>query len=90
MPFKIFLSIFSAVFFAEMGDKTQLAGLSLVSRTKSPWLVFLGSVSAYTIVTLFTVCFGHLLGRYLPENFIRFVSASIFIIIGIFMLLGKV
>lgn len=90
MPLKIFLTIFLLVLFAEIGDKTQLAGLSLASRTKSPWIIFLGSVSAYAIITLFTVFLGTFLGRCLPVNLIRFVSAFVFILIGILLLLGKI
>ncbi len=87
---KFFFSAFSAVFLAELGDKTQLAGLSLVSKTKAPWTVFLGSVSAYAIVTLLTVFLGHLLGRFIPANIIRVAAASVFIVIGILMLVGRI
>jgi putative Ca2+/H+ antiporter (TMEM165/GDT1 family) len=66
-----------------------LAGLTLVSKSKAPWPVFLGSVSAYILVTIGTVFLGQLLGKFIPENFIRFGAALVFIAIGILMLVGK-
>lgn len=89
MDMKFFLSAFSTVFLAELGDKTQLAALSLASKSKTPLTVFLGSVSAYILVTLATVFLGHLLGKFIPVQFIRFGAATAFIIIGILMFAGK-
>lgn len=58
MDWKIFFATFGAVFLAELGDKTQLAGLTLASETKKPFLIFFGSVSAYAVITLITVLAG--------------------------------
>ncbi|MCX5656921.1 MAG: TMEM165/GDT1 family protein [Candidatus Omnitrophica bacterium] len=90
MDIKFFLSAFSTVFLAELGDKTQLAALSLASKSKAPLTVFLGSVSAYIVVTLLTVLLGQLLGKFIPVQFIRFGAASAFIVIGILMFIGKI
>jgi len=89
MDGKFFLTAFSTVFLAELGDKTQLVGLTLVSKSKAPWPVFLGSVSAYIIVTLVTVFLGHLVGKFIPDSFIRVSAALVFIVIGVLMLVGK-
>ncbi len=89
MDFKIFLSAFSAVFFAELGDKTQIAALSLSAKSRLPLSVFAGSVSAYVVITLATVLLGGILAKYIKPEYIRYGSACIFIVIGIAILAGK-
>jgi putative Ca2+/H+ antiporter (TMEM165/GDT1 family) len=84
-----FWTTFGALFIAEMGDKTQLAAITLSAQTRSPLSVFLGAASALALVSLIGVGVGTVLGEYLPENIIRKVAAAAFIIIGILMLWGK-
>ncbi len=90
MDWKIFFSTFGVVFLAELGDKTQLAGLNLAAKSKMPVLVFMGSVSAYAIVTLITVAIGDAATKFIRPEFIRYGAASLFIIIGLLMFTGKV
>ncbi len=90
MDWKIFFSTFGVVFLAELGDKTQLASLNLAAKSKMPLLVFLGSVSAYAVVTLITVVLGDTVARFIRPEIIRYGAASLFIIIGVLMLSGKV
>jgi putative Ca2+/H+ antiporter (TMEM165/GDT1 family) len=90
MNWKIFFATFGAVFLAELGDKTQLAGLNLAAKSKLPVVVFFGSVSAYAVVTLITIAIGDSLTRFFTPEHIRIGAASLFIIIGILMLAGKV
>ncbi|MCM8780714.1 MAG: TMEM165/GDT1 family protein, partial [Candidatus Omnitrophica bacterium] len=52
---KIFLTTFVAVLFAELADKTQLVGLGMSVKSGKPFWVWLGSVSAYMVVTVLTV-----------------------------------
>ena len=40
---KVFLTSFGIMFLAEIGDKTQLAVISLSGRYRSPWIVFAGA-----------------------------------------------
>jgi putative Ca2+/H+ antiporter (TMEM165/GDT1 family) len=84
-----FWTTFGALFLAEMGDKTQLAAITLAAETRSPLSVFLGAAIALALVSLIGVGVGTLLGQYLPENILRKVAASAFIIIGVLMLWGK-
>lgn len=90
MELKVFLATFTAIFFAELADKTQLVGISMAAKSGKPITVFLGSVSAYLIITLLSVFIGSLLGRYIRPDIIKYFGASIFIVIGVLMLLGKV
>jgi len=90
MDWKIILATFTAVFFAELADKTQLVGISMAAKSGKPLQVWLGSVCAYMIVTVISVFLGVALGKYIRPEYIRYTGAVLFIAIGIMMLLGKV
>lgn len=83
MDWKVFFATFGAVFMAELADKTQLVGIGMASRSGKPLLVWLGSVSAYMLVTVGSVLIGALAGKYLSQELIRYTSAALFIIIGL-------
>ena len=89
MDIRTFLTSFMAIFLAELGDKTQLANLGLVAKTKSPVGVFVASVSAYLAVSLLTIAFGGYLSKVLPEQTVKIGSGVLFIMVGVFLLLGK-
>ena len=86
MDWKIFFATFGAVFMAELADKTQLVGIGMASQSGKPLIVWLGSVSAYMLVTIASVLIGALLGKYLNQELIRYAGASLFIIIGLLIL----
>ena len=86
MDWKIFLATFGAVFFAELADKTQLVGIGMAAKTGKPISVWLGSVSAYVIVTVISVFLGAILAKFIRPELIRYVGASLFIVIGFLML----
>lgn len=90
MDFKIFFAAFSAIFLAELGDKTQLANLTLSAKSKSWVSVFLGSVIAFSVVTAITVIFGSLISKFIRPEYIKYSAAALFIAIGILMFLGKI
>jgi Ca2+/H+ antiporter, TMEM165/GDT1 family len=85
-----FWTTFGALFLAEMGDKTQLAAITLAAQTRSPVSVFLGATLALALVSLIGVGVGSVLGQYLPENLLRKLAAVAFILVGILMLWGKI
>ncbi len=91
MDWKTLLSAFTAVFFAELADKTQIVGIILAAKSGKPLLVWLGSVSAYIIVTAVSVFLGaYVLGKYIKPEVIRYIGALLFILIGILMLLKRI
>lgn len=90
MDWKIFIATFTAVFFAELADKTQLVGIGMSAKSGRPLPVWLGSVCAYIIVTAASVLIGAALGDYLKPELVRYTGASLFVIIGILMFLGKI
>jgi putative Ca2+/H+ antiporter (TMEM165/GDT1 family) len=40
MDLRILLTTFGIIFLAEMGDKTQLAAMTMAADSKKPWAVF--------------------------------------------------
>ncbi|MGC8825455.1 MAG: TMEM165/GDT1 family protein [Anaerolineae bacterium] len=83
-----FSSTFVLIFLAELGDKTQLASISLASKSTSPWMVFLGASLALTAVTALGVLFGQGISRLVPERLLRLLSAAAFIILGVLIWFG--
>ena len=90
MDWKVWAATFGTILLAELGDKTQLATLMMTTRTGRPLSVFLGAVSALTVVTLLGVLVGEGLVRIIPEHLIKNVAAGAFIVIGVLMLLGRI
>lgn len=89
MDWKVLLSTFGLIFLAEMGDKTQLAAITMVAKTQAPWAVFIGASLAMTVVSLIGVFAGVILVRYVPAEVLEKIAAAGFIIIGVLMLWGK-
>ena len=89
MDLKIFLATLSAIFFAEIADKTQLVGITMASETGKPLSVFWGSVAGYALVTLLSVILGTLLAKYVKPEFIRYAGATAFVVIGMLMFFNK-
>jgi putative Ca2+/H+ antiporter (TMEM165/GDT1 family) len=83
-----FGSTLGLLFVAELGDKTQLAVLSLAGQYRSAWSVFLGGSLALTGVTALGVLGGEALCRLIPERTILWVSAAAFVVIGALMAFG--
>ena len=90
MDWKVFLATFGAVFFAELADKTQVVGIGMAAKTGKPLSVWLGSISAYIIVTAVSVLIGALLGKFIKPELVKYVAGSLFVIIGLLMLWGKI
>jgi Ca2+/H+ antiporter, TMEM165/GDT1 family len=89
MDWRVLLTTFGVIFLAEMGDKTQLAAMTMAAQTKRPWAVFIGSALALACVSALGVVVGSFLSQYIPLEWIKRVSAVAFIIIGVLILLGK-
>jgi putative Ca2+/H+ antiporter (TMEM165/GDT1 family) len=89
MDWRVLLTTFGVIFLAEMGDKTQLAAMTLAAQTKRPWAVFIGAALALACVSAIGVVVGSVLSNYIPLEWIKRVAAIAFIIIGVLMLMGK-
>lgn len=86
---KIFATSFGIMFLAELGDKTQLAVISLASRHQSPWVVFTGAALAMIVATALGVAVGSFLPSIIGERIVRFISGGLFIFFGVLVLFGK-
>ena len=89
MDLRVLLTTFGVIFLAEMGDKTQLAAMTMAAQTKKPWAVFLGASLALAAVSALGVIVGGTLGNYVPLEWVKRIAAVAFIVIGVLMLLGK-
>ena len=89
MDWKIFGTAFVTLFLAELGDKTQLAIITMTAKTDSKVAVFLGASLALVVVSLLAVVFGGLLSQYIPTEWLQRIVAVAFIVIGVLMLFGK-
>jgi putative Ca2+/H+ antiporter (TMEM165/GDT1 family) len=89
MDWRVLLTTFGVIFLAEMGDKTQLAAMTMAAQTKRPWTVFIGAALALTAVSAIGVVVGSVIGNYLPLIWIKRAAAVAFIIIGVLILMDK-
>ena len=89
IDWRVFMTTFATVFLAEMGDKTQLAAMTMAAETRKPLTVFVSAALALACVSALGVAVGGALGHYLPLEWIRRVAALGFIAIGVLILLDK-
>ncbi len=89
MDWKVFLTTFGTVFLAEMGDKTQLAALTMTAESRTPLAVLAGACLALILATVLGVTVGTVLTQYIPTDVLKKAAAAAFIVIGVVMLLGK-
>ena len=89
MEWKIFGTAFLTLFLAELGDKTQLAVITMTAKTDNKLSVFLGASVALVVVTLLGVLAGGVLTQFVPAEWLQRIVALAFIVIGVLMLFGK-
>ena len=89
MDWRVLFTTFGIIFLAEMGDKTQLAAMTMAAEKKRPWEVFLGASIALAAVSAVGIIVGTTLGQYLPLEWIKRVAGAAFVIIGLLILIGK-
>lgn len=89
MDWRVFLTTFGVIFLAEIGDKTQLAAMTIAARTDRPWAVFVGSALAFACISAVAVMVGSVIGNYIPLEWVKRGAALLFIIIGVLILLDK-
>ena len=87
MDWKIFFTIFAAVFVAELGDKTQLATMLFAAdKEVSKYTVFIAASAALVLASAIGVLAGSLLSEYINEKYLHSIAGIGFIGIGIFTL----
>jgi putative Ca2+/H+ antiporter (TMEM165/GDT1 family) len=76
------LTVGTAFFLAELGDKTMLATITLA--TQEGWFgTWLGSTVGMVAADALAIVAGAVLGRQLPEKVIKYGAAALFAVFGI-------
>ena len=87
MDYKVLLTVFAAVFVAELGDKTQLATMLFAAdKQVSKLTVFAGASLALIVASAIGVLAGSLIAQYVSEKQLNYVAGLGFIGIGIWTL----
>ena len=87
MDLKMLATIFTAVFVAELGDKTQLATLLFAAdREVSRWTIFAGASAALVAASAIGVLAGSLLSQYINPRYLHYLAGAGFVAIGVWTL----
>ena len=86
MDWKTLASTFGAIFVAELGDKTQLATLSMAANARARWAVFAGSALALVATSAIAVLAGSAVTRVIPAHWLRRIAGAVFIALGVLYL----
>ena len=78
--FTPFLTTFSLISVAEIGDKSQLVCMTLAARHRH-WPVILGATAAFLVLNTLAVLFGAGVATWLPE---KVTAAAVAVLFGIF------
>lgn len=90
MDLKLFATVFTTVFVAELGDKTQLATLLYASDAAHPkWTVFAASSAALIATSGIAVLAGSLVSEYVDPKIVRWVAGLGFVAVGVWILLAR-
>ncbi len=92
--FGVIATVGIAFFVAELGDKTQLATLSLAVQYNSPVSVLVGATLAMLVADGIGIVIGVVFCRRIPQRKLKWLSAIIFVLFGLIgvyeVLLGKI
>jgi putative Ca2+/H+ antiporter (TMEM165/GDT1 family) len=89
MDWKLLLSTFTSIFVAEIGDKTQIATMSLAAGGRSKLAVFIGAALALCATSALGVLVGEGVSRLVPPVWMRRIAGAVFIVIGVLFLVGR-
>ena len=89
MNLKVLLAVFSTVFIAELGDKTQLATLLLAAdRQMNRVAVFLAASAALVLACFLAVLIGAQIGRWVSPRVLKIIAGIGFLGLGTWILLS--
>ena len=89
MILSLILSTFLTIFIAELGDKTQLATLTISGTSNKPLAVFLGSSTALVLASLIGALAGGSISNFVPEIILKSIASITFFTIGIRLFLNS-
>jgi len=89
MDYKILITVFAAVFIAELGDKTQIATLLFASdKDVSKFTVFIAASLALILASAIAVMAGGFISQYVSEKFLHYLAGVGFVGIGVWTLIN--
>jgi Ca2+/H+ antiporter, TMEM165/GDT1 family len=88
VDWKLFGTTFALIFIAEIGDKTQLATMSLAA-TGSRWIVFAAASLALVAAVAVAVLAGELLSRWIPPAWLSRGAGALFIVLGVLFVVSS-
>jgi len=71
-----------AFFLAEMGDKTQLATISLAVEYRNMFYVLAGTTLGMVVADAIGIILGVVMRKHIPEQAVKWIAASLFIFFG--------
>ncbi|MFZ5628308.1 MAG: TMEM165/GDT1 family protein [Spirochaetota bacterium] len=84
MFWQTFVTVFTTVFLAEIGDKTQLATMLFAANKEVSLVhVFAGSAMALVVASALGVFAGAFLGAYIPTKLLHYAAGAGFVVIGL-------
>ena len=86
MQRSLFWTTFATVFLAELGDKTQLAAMTATARSGAVLTVFFAASAALICATAIGVAVGGALFRVIPEQMVKYLAGSAFILVGLWVI----
>jgi putative Ca2+/H+ antiporter (TMEM165/GDT1 family) len=90
LDWRLVLTAFTTVFLAELGDKTQLATLTLATGARHGRLaVFLGSALALCLTSAIAVAAGEAISRTVSPIWLRRAAGAMFIVLGVLYLVRQ-
>jgi putative Ca2+/H+ antiporter (TMEM165/GDT1 family) len=90
LDLKLFATVFSTIFVAELGDKTQLATLLYASDASHPKLtVFAASAAALVVTSALGVMAGSFVASHVDPKLVRWLAGLGFIAVGVWVLLAR-
>ena len=84
------LTVATAFFVGELGDKTQLMAMTLAMNSERPAVIFLATVSSMILVSLFGILVGKYMGKKIPQVALNYLAAFLFLLFGTLKLYGAV
>ena len=81
----IFITTFTTIFIAELGDKTQIATLMLSAESGKPIIVFIGSSIALISSSLVGVLIGKWLSKKISPSKFAFYTGFLMMLISLLL-----
>ena len=90
MEWFTYITTYTLIILAELGDKTQIATLILAgNNSRRRWVVFGAAACAFVACVMLEVTVGATVARILPQDSINLLTGVVFLVIGLLTLLRQ-